>query len=48
MIRRFPCVPLFFMLCVGFDPLNLSGFIDIKWLREGELKSTFCELVRRE
>eukprot|EP00168_Porphyra_purpurea_P011302 TRINITY_DN286_c0_g1_i3.p2 TRINITY_DN286_c0_g1~~TRINITY_DN286_c0_g1_i3.p2 ORF type:complete len:216 (-),score=66.55 TRINITY_DN286_c0_g1_i3:225-872(-) len=24
---------------VGFDPLNLSGFIDIKWLREGELKN---------
>eukprot|EP00185_Porphyridium_purpureum_P007620 POR4968..scf208_2 len=23
---------------VGFDPLNISGFLNIKWLRESELK----------
>jgi len=47
MIRCFPCVSFCF-LRAGFDPLNLSGFIDIKWLREGELKSTFCGFVRGE
>jgi len=31
---------------VGFDPLNISGYLNIKWLREAELKhARICMLA---